>query len=246
MTFNAVPLQTFLISDTSTKDTKRARSCNVCYETVFPVLQDLSESVRQNSGEESLGDADTNATETESAIPDQTSTDNTDNNSTLGTLPKLPNFHSALDVRVARRTAPALLKPPAVHDLSWNPHLRPLSQPVMSPIDVDATLPDAFHVTSFSEHRTGRRPFSSSTSQAVVPQLRHQTSTPALAITTETITVMPISPGANKGKRFSFSLSGKKASKAQAIAQEAGMSEQHGPAMGKLSEILSREKRENC
>ncbi|KAF8515818.1 hypothetical protein BU17DRAFT_76769 [Hysterangium stoloniferum] len=239
--------KTFLISDSETKDTKPARACNACYETVFPILSDPSPQSAQPSVE----------VQTSSGV-------------NLGTLSRLPQWQSIPSFEPptsSETSASLLLKPPpsAFHE-PHRPRLRtrPQSQPVLPHITLSSANTSSTSIDRHSQQLDSDpsisiqgsslcQPiqtlaeddgeYSEATSPLPSQANRRRWSTAALAVHTEPVTARPTSSGEGLSKRFSFLLSSqigtsRKSTQTGGVLIDNKLS--RGAAAGKLSEILGR------
>ncbi|KAF8586112.1 hypothetical protein K439DRAFT_1646365 [Ramaria rubella] len=242
--------KTFFISDASTNDAKPARACNVCYETVFPLL--------------------TSPSTLSTFTPPQDET-NTSNNSTIGTLSQLPSWQSmpSFSGEGSDRASPSALfkSPPSAFHEPRRPRIgpRPQSQPVInlnmsyttsasaSSVSVDLSSPFtdlaerspptlSSPIALQEEDVEGDVTGTAMDSQRPDPK---RFSLAALAVHTAPVTARPSTFGEGRSRRFSLLLGGRssmhKKTQLQVTGQEQdGLDE--GVAAGKLSEILGRER----
>jgi len=232
--------KTFFISDSATKERKAARACNVCYETVFPIVKDLTPVSNPDSHDH--------------LQPDPAAV------ATLGTLSKLPwQSVPAFDFTGSNPTSPsALLRPPpsSFHEpLRPRMRARPVSQPILTDIDfasaatsttsvnlilrepiAGASLPDLSGSPPTEEANESLEGLQEEISE---PD-RKRFSAAALAVDTQPVTARPAAWGEGRNKRFSLLLSGRSSQKKNSQSDRVPGHLDHGPTVGRLTEILGK------
>ena len=231
----------------STKESKPARACNACYDTVFPLL------------------TSTSSTPSLTHPPGESHNSYT---STLGTLSQLPSWKSMPSFAppgqsdASSTPSSVLFKPPpsAFHGPRRSRVApRPQSQPVMnlnlsrmtsaatSSVSVVLNTPpgDSVEIPATSpgnERQDQSRQFLES-----LPPDPTKFSMAALAVHTASVTARPSSVGEGRSKRFSLILGGRsvmqKLQRRQADQEPEDLA--NGVAASKLSEILGRERRQD-
>lgn len=176
---------------------------------------------------------------------------------TLGTLSKLPwQSVPAFDFTGSNPTSPsALLRPPpsSFHEpLRPRMRARPVSQPILTDIDFAsaATSTTSVNLIPFSLREpnagvslpdlSGSPPTNESLEEEVSEPDRKRFSAAALAVDTQPVTARPTAWGEGRNKRFSLLLSGRSSRKKSFQSDREPGNLDHGPTVGRLTEILGK------
>ncbi|KIJ53730.1 hypothetical protein M422DRAFT_201968 [Sphaerobolus stellatus SS14] len=243
--------KTFFITDSATKDRKPARACNACYETVFPIVKDHT-----NQNDTALVDMQDGISSSSKAV-------NLNNFGTLARLPwqSMPAFSAP---GPSSTSMSALLRPPpsSFHE-PFRPRLRsrPLSHPAVSNFELSSAATSTASINLIAQDPTTSVPdLSRSPPTEEIETLEEEEaeqiseaeeldkkrfSMAALAVDMEPVTTRPTVSGEGRSKRFSLLLGGRSSHKKGTRSQNDGdqATVDHGIAVGKLMEILGKDKR---